>query len=409
VKGGRPPRRVATAVAFALSVATLGLTMWTVVPAPALPILALAVVLPEIPGWSLAACVVAGLLVGALAGGRPRSIALGIVAFAAFCSALPLAALPEKVSTLATLFPPSRSVPSEVPFAFDELVAPFSQAAPARREFAWSAYAGAPHVEVFSPVAASFPTDRRFAVVLIHGGAWLFGSWRDERELARRLAHLGYVAIAPEYALAPARRYPVASGQIGRIVDALASSYARLGIDPSHVAVLGESAGAELALLEAQRDGRLHPCATVGYFAPTDLLAGYEHPPRPDPANVRAILTAYLGGPPAALRNAYVAASPALRVRPGLAPTLLMTGLADEIVAPRFQREMADALRADADPVATLELPLANHAFDAVPNGLDGRLARVAVERFLGREFASCGKRPVPRPARGPGGRPSDQ
>lgn len=405
----RPPRRFATVLAFVVALAALGFTSWIVVPAPALPLLALGVVAPEVPGWGLAACGVAVLAVWALARGPMRSLALGIVALAALCAALPLAALPEKLSTLAALFPPSRSVPSEVPFVFDELVAPFAAAPRARREYGWVAYTGAPHVEVFSPVAASYATDRRFAVVLIHGGAWLFGSWRDERELARRLVRLGYVALAVDYPLAPATRFPVASQQIGRVLDAVAGSYARLGIDPSHVAVLGESAGAELALLEAQRDGELHTCATIGYFAPTDLLAGYEHPPRPDPANVRRLLTAYLGGPPASLRDAYVAASPALRVRPGFAPTLLLMGLADEIVAPRFQREMADALRAAADPVATLELPLANHAFDAVPDGLDGRLGRVAVERFLGREFASCGKRPVPRPGRGPGGRPSDQ
>ncbi|MBD5653612.1 MAG: alpha/beta hydrolase, partial [Candidatus Eremiobacteraeota bacterium] len=76
-------------------------------------------------------------------------------------------------------------------------------------------------------------------------------------------------------------------------------------------------------------------------------------------------------------------ASPLAHVRSGLPPTLLIAGARDELVPLRFQRAMRDALRASGVPVAAIELPWSNHAFDAIPNGLGGQIARSATVRFL--------------------------
>jgi acetyl esterase/lipase len=221
------------------------------------------------------------------------------------------------------------------------------------------------------------------AVVVIYGGAWIFGSRAASVELARSLAQLGYAAIAIDYRHAPQFQFPTQIDDVRDALQTVAHHAAAWEIDPRRVAILGRSAGAELALLAAYDRGPLPIRAAIGYYAPTDLVGGFAFPPQPDPANVRRILLAYLGGTPEQRMNRYLAGSPLAHVRTGLPPTLLIIGGRDELVRPAFQHELRDALRRHGDRVASLDVPWSNHAFDAVPNGTGGQLARFYTERFL--------------------------
>ena len=127
----------------------------------------------------------------------------------------------------------------------------------------------------------------------------------------------------------------------------------------------------------------LHVRAIVAYYAPTDLVRGYTEPPQPDPADVRGILTDYLGGPPDAAHLAtYRAASPLVLAHTGMPPVLAIIGARDELVRPAFQRAFAERLDALHVRNVSIVLPWANHAFDAV-NGLGSAVARDATLRFL--------------------------
>ena len=64
-------------------------------------------------------------------------------------------------------------------------------------------------------------------------------------------------------------------------------------------------------------------------------------------------------------------------------PTLLVYGARDHVVAPRFGRALHDRLRQAGAVSVLLELPWAEHAFDALPNGLSGQIALYYTERFL--------------------------
>jgi len=121
----------------------------------------------------------------------------------------------------------------------------------------------------------------------------------------------------------------------------------------------------------------------VAYYPPVDLAEGYREPPTPDPANIRKLVSDYLDGTPDAVPAAYRSASPLAYVRPGLPPTLLVGGARDQLVLLRFQRQMRDALLAAHDTVVSLEIPWSNHAFDSIPEGLGGQLARDYVAQFL--------------------------
>jgi acetyl esterase/lipase len=163
-------------------------------------------------------------------------------------------------------------------------------------------------------------------------------------------------------------------------VRAHASEY---GGDAGRLALVGRSAGAQLALLAAYEEGTPRVGAVVSLYGPTDLAEGWRQPPRPDPLGVRGILEAFLGGTPAAVPDAYRDASAISHVRADAPPTFLLYGSRDHIVEARFGRELHARLRAAGASSVLLEIPWAEHAFDAVPFGLGRALSLYYVERFL--------------------------
>lgn len=113
---------------------------------------------------------------------------------------------------------------------------------------------------------------RRDRVVLyLHGGGYVSGSIRMYRDLARRLSEAaGARVLLLDYRLAPEHPYPAA------VDDALSAYRALLdlGLDPSRIAIAGDSAGGGLTLatLVAARDEGLPMPAAAWVISPwTDL------------------------------------------------------------------------------------------------------------------------------------------
>jgi acetyl esterase/lipase len=111
------------------------------------------------------------------------------------------------------------------------------------------------------------------------------------------------------------------------------------------VAIVGQSAGAHLALLTAYQPTPFPLRSVVAYYSPVDLKAGYYDLPTPDPIDSRAVLNTFIGGDPIAFPQQYEQASPyRLADRPQI-PTLLIYGGKDHIVESRFGRGMANKLK----------------------------------------------------------------
>jgi len=244
------------------------------------------------------------------------------------------------------------------------------------------------------------------AVVVIYGGAWAFGDRTSARPLALVLARAGYAVAMVDYRHVPAVRSPVPLHDVEDALAVLARRAPAWRIDPARIAVLGRSAGAQLALVLASTPQPVRIAAAVGIYAPLDLVGGYEERPKPDPADIRAILRGYLGGPPDAEHlAAYRAASPQTYAAALRAPTLLLTGTSDELVLPKFQRRYAATLERAGTPTVALEVPLANHAFDEVPCGRGAAFERAVLLRFLAATLSSGdmsppsdGRTPLARP-----------
>jgi acetyl esterase/lipase len=220
-------------------------------------------------------------------------------------------------------------------------------------------------------------------VVQIYGGAWKHGAPSDDRDFAEWLASGGYVVIAIDYRHAPAFEWPAQIDDVDSALVWVRDHAVDYDGDTSRVVLIGRSAGAHLAMLAAYRTPPIGIRGVVSYYGPTDLADAYAHPPHPDPLGVRGVERALLGGPPASMPARYADASPIRYARRALPPTLLIFGGRDDIVEARYGESMGRALAASATPAAALEIPWANHAFDAVFNGPSSQLALYYTERFI--------------------------
>jgi len=85
------------------------------------------------------------------------------------------------------------------------------------------------------------------AVVIVHGGGWRSGSRTQHYPLAQRLAEKGYVCFTPEYRLSSEALYPAAVYDLKAAVRWIRKNASEYQVDTSRIAVLGFSAGGELA------------------------------------------------------------------------------------------------------------------------------------------------------------------
>jgi acetyl esterase/lipase len=103
----------------------------------------------------------------------------------------------------------------------------------------------------------------------------------------------------------------------------------------------------------------------------------------PDPINTRAVLEAFLGGNPEQVPQLYRDASPVNYIASNLPPSLLVYPMRDHIVLPKFGRQLYQKLKGAGNQVVLCEIPWAEHAFDAVFQGVSNQLALYYTERFL--------------------------
>jgi acetyl esterase len=86
------------------------------------------------------------------------------------------------------------------------------------------------------------------AVVNFHGGGWVQGNPEQVRWLASEVASgTGAVVVSPTYRLAPEHPYPAAVEDAWDALTWVVEHAAELGIDPNRIAVMGDSAGGNLA------------------------------------------------------------------------------------------------------------------------------------------------------------------
>jgi acetyl esterase/lipase len=221
------------------------------------------------------------------------------------------------------------------------------------------------------------------AVVVIHGGSWQSG---DRTQLAALNAHLasrGYLVAGIDYRLAPQWRFPAPQEDVRAAVAYLKRRSRELGIDPTRIALLGRSAGAQIALLAAYTLNDPAIRGVVAFYPPSDLRHAYEHPANPAVLDSRGMLEAYLGGRLEDMPAMYDHSSPIYYVGTKTPPTLLLHGDRDELVFAHHSGRLAERLADARRPHLLVRLPWATHGCDVHFHGPCGQISTYAVTRFL--------------------------
>jgi acetyl esterase/lipase len=392
---GTPDSTRRPLVSLALAATVLFLASWIVLPPPIYPLLLLAVGAPEISLWLLGLAVLAGALaLPDVRRFRAARIATGLAALAIVLASIPLiqfagiarrfdvamrSALGEHY--LAEVRGPVRREMRQRPLIVADLFRGIDPA-PARvtRGVVFAHHEGvALTLDIYgSPTSGPAP-----AIVQIYGGAWQTGAPSANGAFARYLAAHGYVVFAIDYRHAPRWQWPAQLTDVQAALAWVRVNGARYGADPARLALVGRSSGGQLAMVAAYSPGAPAVQAVVSYYGPVDLIEGYRHPPRPDPLHVRGVEQVFLGGTPEQQPLRYHTASPITYVTRPLPPTLLIYAGRDNIVEPRFGAMLQRRLRATGTTSVLLEIPWAEHGFDAISNGPSAQLALFETERFL--------------------------
>ncbi len=244
------------------------------------------------------------------------------------------------------------------------------------------------------------------AVVLIHGGGWLYGSHRDHVKFSLRLAAKGYVAVTITYRLSSVDRFPAQIHDVKCAVRWLRANAGPYRVDKERIGVFGHSAGAHLACMLGLTCGHKELEGAGGFPGESSAvkcvvccsaLTDLEHLhaccvsgrlPFYGPLTKMAV-EKFVGGPPARLKERYVRASPITYVCKEAAPTLLVCGTKDAVIPTDQSRRLEERLREAGVEVGLLTLEGASHDF----TGVHAERAEAAAIAFFDRHLKGVARR----------------
>jgi len=266
-------------------------------------------------------------------------------------------------------------------------------------------------------------------VLFVHGGGWFTGDkdfFGVHRSVARSIARLGYVVVAPNYRLSPEVKHPTHVLDVARALKWTITHIEEHGGDPKRIALVGHSAGAHLASLLATDPGlwsaapdlpskedfsRLVGVAGLGgvYIIP----AGNQYLGMADRVGLAEQLAAVKGPDGKPFNPFKIAfgeeeticrkASPITHAREGLPPFLLMVAQRDLPGLEFMAREFADALKSKGCSSKVITVEGTNHVSLLREITQKEKPAAQEFSRFLEQVLA----RPMPgKPNLPPGERP---
>ncbi|WP_214110608.1 alpha/beta hydrolase [Acrocarpospora catenulata] len=212
-------------------------------------------------------------------------------------------------------------------------------------------------------------------LIYFHGGGWVYGTLDRADPLARDLAvRTGAIVISVDYRLAPEHPFPAAAEDAWAVVRDVFAHPERYGADPARIAVIGDSAGGNLAAVTAwlARDAGLPLAHQVLVYPVTDVAM--------DTPSYRAYASGFgLGAAEMAwfIRKYAHGADPHdprlsplhLPDKSGLAPATVITAECDPL---RDEgRAYADAMEAAGVPVTYRDYPGILHSFFVLPGFFD--------------------------------------
>jgi acetyl esterase/lipase len=217
------------------------------------------------------------------------------------------------------------------------------------------------HLDIYRPPAG---TEKRMATIHIHGGGFTGGSKDTLVERIPPYAARGYVAIAVQYRLAGEAKWPSQIEDVKAAIRWARANARSLGFDTEKIAVVGHSAGGQLALFAAGTPNRPEfegKGGTPG--AGTEVVACCAYYPSTE-VRPRADGTANNLMPAGSDEAAHRAASPLTYITAAFPPTVIFHGTADTTIPLESSERLFKQLR-DA------KVPVEFHAIEGVPHVFD--------------------------------------
>ena len=194
--------------------------------------------------------------------------------------------------------------------------------------------------DVFIPKDTS---EKRPAILLVFGGGWISGSKANVKPLAQHFAANGYVAVTADYRLSTEAVYPAAVKDLKVAIRWMRDHAEEFHIDSKKIAILGNSAGAQLATLvgvtgnsEIYKDEQNTTSDVVQAILNIDGIVSFTHPESEE----GAIAAKWLDGKRRENLKNWEEASPLTHVSETTPPTLFVNS-----AQPRFHAGRDDMLQ----------------------------------------------------------------
>lgn len=231
----------------------------------------------------------------------------------------------------------------------------------------------------------------------VHGGGFMTGSTVETDADLRWFADLGWLVVSVDYRLFPegAPTWDRAPADVACAAAWLADHAARHGGDIGRLALLGDSAGGNLAinlaytaaLGELRSDcGGLVPQAgaVVVQYPAVDPVAINDHGYPVRGFEPKMLVAGYLGGDPHALPDRVRAVSSYSHVSDRAPPTLILAPERDGLVPSWSVYGFAEHARQAGVDVEAVRIPFANHVYNEIAaNSLGNQARRSITVRYL--------------------------
>jgi acetyl esterase/lipase len=205
------------------------------------------------------------------------------------------------------------------------------------------------------------------AVVFVTGGGFVSADRSGYIQQRLAIAEAGYVVVSIEYRVPPNASFPAPLEDVKSAIRYLRANAARYGVDPAHIAVMGESAGGYLAAFAGvtnnnptfdkgeHLDQRSDVQAVIDLYGlsdltrvaegfPADVQAMHRGASAPEALWVNGLALFGAGGSIEDHPDAATAANPIHYVTGNAPPFLLMHGDRDTLVSPRQTERLHEAL-----------------------------------------------------------------
>ena len=214
--------------------------------------------------------------------------------------------------------------------------------------------------------------------ILIHGGGWGSGDKAaDFGALSKPLTGSGIAWFSINYRLAPKHPWPACFEDVQTAIRWVRANAAAYNIDPKRIALVGYSAGGQLAALAAIRaDESTQFQAVVGFAPAVELVADMKR------RGEVGVAMRNLLGLSEKLDNTALAKiatlSPAEEIKPGLPPFFIVQGTADKSVRHEETLAFARRLKQAEVPCTILEMKDAPHRIAEWPKFAPGYAEKTA-------------------------------